>query len=311
VTPLDSRFHGNVPALVTPCRGSGGEPDLPAMARLVEHVIGAGVDAVSILGSTGEFSLVPPQHRAPIIRAAVTAAAGRVPVMVGCGRPSVAETIAEIEAAAVCGAAAALVTPSYYFPLADPEILHFFSALADAAPLPLLYYHYPQMTGCGASAAAIAALAQDGIVAGAKDSSGDAVFLARLAAGIAPIAGFRLFVGGSGFLLGALAQGAAGVIGALSNFAPHLDNAVIAAVAEGDLARARQAQARITQAVDALFFGTPRNPAATTKTILAALGLCTEDVFPPLEPLSAEEKRAVLRGLPSLEIASSLRGHGP
>ncbi|MFO1058614.1 MAG: dihydrodipicolinate synthase family protein [Dongiaceae bacterium] len=314
MTALDARFRGNVPALVTPCRAGGAEPDPAGMKRLVEHVMQAGVDAVSILGSTGEFSLVPPDHRGPIICAAVGAAAGRVPVMVGCGRPGLAETIAEIAAAADCGADAVLVTPSYYFPLPDAEVRRFFHGLAAAAPVPLLYYNYPQMTGARPSAATIAALARDGVLAGAKDSSGDAVFLARLAAEVAALPGFRLFVGGSGFLLGALAHGAAGVIGALSNFAAPLDNAVLAAMRDGDLPRARQAQARITRAVDLLFFGTPRNPASVAKAILAAAGVCGEDTYPPLEPLSSDERRALLRALPSLgilDVDPEQRSHSP
>jgi 4-hydroxy-tetrahydrodipicolinate synthase len=306
VTALDSRFAGNVPALVTPCHADG-SPDLPAMRRLVEHVVTAGVGAINILGTTGEFSLVPPAERAPIIRAAVAAAKGRVAVMVGCGRPSLAETATEIEIAAECGALAALVTPSYYFSLSDPEIVRFFSRLGEAAPLPLLYYHYPQMTGCPASASAILSLARAGIVAGVKDSSGDAAFFARLAAGSAELGDFRLFVGGSGFLLGALALGASGVIGALSGFAPSLDHALIDAFGNGDMARARRAQASITRAVDSLFGGTPRNPAAVAKAILAAFDLCGDTVFPPLEPLSQAERRRLLDQLPSLGIAMPSR----
>ena len=307
MTRLDPRFRGNVPALVTPRRADGG-PDLDAMGRLVDHVIAAGVEAVNVLGTTGEFSLVPPNHRAPLIRRAVAAADGRVAVMAGCGRPSVAETAAEIAAAAECGALAALVTPSYYFPLTDSEIVRFFSCLSDESPpIPLLYYHFPQMTDGRASASAILELARAGIIAGVKDSSGDAAFFARLAAGSAILPDFRLFIGGSGFLLGALAQGATGVIGALSGFAPHLDNDLIDAVAKGDMAHARQAQARITRAVDALFGSTPRNPAAAAKTILASFDVCGEAVFPPLEPVTEAETRQILGQLPSLGIVPPWR----
>jgi 4-hydroxy-tetrahydrodipicolinate synthase len=191
--------------------------------------------------------------------------------------------------------------------LPDTEINRFFSRLGEAAPLPLLYYHYPQMTGCPASASAILALARAGIVAGVKDSSGDAAFFARLAAGSAELGDFRLFIGGSGFLLGALALGASGVIGALSGFAPCLDNELIDAFGKGDIARAHRAQGRITRAVDSLFLGTPRNPAAIAKTILASFELCSDTVFPPLEPLSQAERRGILDQLPSLGIAMPAR----
>ena len=300
---LDARLRGNVPALVTPC-GANGEPDLVSIARLVDHVIAAGVSGLNILGTTGEFSLVPPRHRASIIRAAVEAARGRVPVICGCGRPSVEETVAEVQGAADGGVDAALVTPSYYFPLSDAEIVRFVSSVAENSPIPLLYYHYPQMTGCPASVAAVLELARCGAIAGIKDSSADATFFARLTSEALDLSDFRVFIGGSAFLLGALAHGAVGVIGALSNFAAHLDNALLEAMRLADFSRARRAQAEIVRAVDGLFRSTPRNPATVTKVILARLGLCGEAVFPPLDPLAGSEKRQILEQLPSLGIVA-------
>jgi 4-hydroxy-tetrahydrodipicolinate synthase len=304
VKPLDPRLCGNVPALVTPCDARG-ESDLAAMARLVDHVIAAGVSGLNILGSTGEFSLVAPRQRAGIIRAAVDAARGRAPVICGCGRPSVEETVADVRSAAENGADAALVTPSYYFPLSDSEIARFVSSVAAQSPIPLLYYHYPDMTGCSVKVATIAGLARDGAISGIKDSSADATFFARLTSETADLRDFRIFIGGSAFLLGALAHGAHGVIGALSNFAASLDTAVIEAVRRADLTEARRAQARIVRVVDALFRSTPRNAATITKAILARFGVCGEDVFPPLDRLTEGERRQVLDQLPSLGIVGA------
>jgi dihydrodipicolinate synthase/N-acetylneuraminate lyase len=306
VTSLDARFRGNVPALVTPCHADG-TPDLESMRRLVDHVIANGVDAFNILGSTGEFSLVAPNYRASIIEAAVGQAAGRVPVMVGCGRPSAAETVAEIREAADNGASAVLVTPSYYFPLAQTEIVRFFSTIAATSPLPVFYYHYPLMTGCTADVSSIVQLARSGAIAGIKDSSGDAAFFARLASQALEFPQFRMFIGGSAFLLGGLALGAHGVTGALSNFAAHLDHALLKAFAAGDFAAARRAQAEIVRANAVLFFAYPRNAATVTKAILAHLGICGESVFLPLDPLTDAEKRTIIGQLPSLGIAASRR----
>ncbi|MBX3576653.1 MAG: dihydrodipicolinate synthase family protein [Rhizobiaceae bacterium] len=301
--PLDARFRGNVPALVTPALPDG-TPDLDAMRRLVDHVIANGVDGFNILGSTGEFSLVPPVCRAAIIGAAVSQAAGRVPVMVGCGRPGLAETIAEVREAADHGASAVLVTPSYYFPLSQEEIASFISGVAETAPLPILYYHYPLMTGCDAEVATVMKLARAGAIAGIKDSSGNAAFFSSLASQTLDMPDFRLFIGGSAFLLGALALGAHGVTGALSNFAAHLDHALLKAFAAGDLPAARRAQAEIVRANASLFFAYPRNAAAVTKAILAHLGICGEAVFSPVAPLSDAERRAIIERLPSLGIKS-------
>jgi len=295
---LDARIRRCVPALVTPCTADGA-PDLGSMRRLVRHVLDSSADAIVVLGSTGEFSLVPPRYRAEIITAAVSAAAGQ-PVVVGCGRPSIAETAHEIAEAAAAGASAALVTPSYYFPLAEEEVEAFFHDVAARSPLPLLYYHYPEMTGARVSPALIAGLARSGVIAGIKDSGGDAAFFARVESLVDD--DFRLFVGGSANLLGALALGADGVTGALGNFANHLDRAVIDAFNAGDMKRAREAQAAVVATVDAVFFSLPRNAAATTKAILAELGICGVATFAPIAAVTPAEADALRRVLPSLGL---------
>jgi len=299
--PLDPRFRGNVPALVTPCTDAG-DPDLAALRRLVDFVIERGVDAFNVLGTTGEFSLVAPRHRRAIIEAAVSAARGRVPVMVGCGRPSVEETSAEIEEAGACGAAAVLVTPSYYFQISDEEVVRFFSTLAQRSHLPLLYYHIPQLTRVPVAPATVARIADDGIVAGVKDSGGDAAFFSALLARTESLPDFRAFIGGSAFLLGALALGAHGVTGALSNFAPHLDHELRDAFESGDMPRARHAQAVIVRANDTIFLNMRRNPAVVTKAVLAKIGICSEAVFPPLARLEPGERQSILDSLPTFGI---------
>ena len=50
-----SMFSGLIPAMITPF-DEGGEVDLRATEAVVEHFVGAGVDGISALGSTGEFS---------------------------------------------------------------------------------------------------------------------------------------------------------------------------------------------------------------------------------------------------------------
>lgn len=301
MTRLDARIKDCVPALVTPCTNEG-MADIDGMRRLVEHVIAARADAAVVLGSTGEFAIVPPAFRASIIRAAVETARGRIPILVGCGRPSIMETIAEIGEAAACGATAALVTPSYYFPLSDDEIAAFFRAVAKAAAIPLLYYNYPAMTGSPVGVATLARLVDDGVIAGLKDSSGDAGFLARLTAALGDRDDFRIFLGGSAYLLAALSLGVHGVTGGLGNFATHLDRAVVDTFRAGNMTKARAAQAAIAHANAATFFAVSRNAAATAKSVLAAVGVCGEATFPPVMRLTAAERERVRSQLPEIGL---------
>ena len=143
-------------------------------------------------------------------------------------------------------------------------------------------------------------LGRAGVIAGVKDSSGDAGFFARLMAASADLEDFRVFIGGSAFLLGALALGACGVIGALGNFAQHLDRQLMTTFAAGDIASARRIQAEIVRA-NAVFF--PFNPAAATKVVLSNLGICGEALFPPFVALEASQKQGIVEAMPSFGIA--------
>lgn len=58
-----ARIHGSVPALVTPFTPAHAI-DEAAVGRLVEHVIAGGAHGFNVLGTTGEFALVPPSSGA-------------------------------------------------------------------------------------------------------------------------------------------------------------------------------------------------------------------------------------------------------
>jgi dihydrodipicolinate synthase/N-acetylneuraminate lyase len=81
------------------------------------------------------------------------------------------------------------------FSLADEEVATFFRAVARASSIPLLYYHYPEMTACRISVPTLMRLTDEGAIVGLKDSGGDAALLARLATALGGRDDFRLFLG--------------------------------------------------------------------------------------------------------------------
>jgi dihydrodipicolinate synthase/N-acetylneuraminate lyase len=90
----------------------------------------------------------------------------------------------------------------------------------------------------------------------------------------------------------------------LGNFATHLDRAVVEAFRAGDMEKARHGQAAIARANDATFYAVPRNAAATTNVVLAALGVCGEATFSPIAQLNPAEREKVRSGLPGLGLAA-------
>ena len=75
-------LHGVFPYLVSPL-DEAGRVNRDVLARLVEHLIEAGVHGLTPLGSTGEFAYLDREQRLEIVDVVVRAARGRVPVIAG------------------------------------------------------------------------------------------------------------------------------------------------------------------------------------------------------------------------------------
>lgn len=294
----DSKFTslwGSVPALATPVTSSG-VFDAEGLTRLVEHVVAGGVGGFNVLGTSGEFSLVPPSLREAVITTARTANDGRVPFIVGCGRPSLAETRDEIEQAGELGADAVLVTPSYYHPLTGDDIRRWFEQLAEAARVPIMYYHIPQTTKGMVSPEVIGQLHASGAIAGIKDSSGVAPFLSRVITLTRHDRAFRATVGGPFYLTGAMQMGAVAVTGLLGAVLPALEIAILEHWRAGEHDAAIEAQQRLHE-FQAWLFMPGRNQIACAKAALEAMGVCGRAMWPPFDAVSDEDAAAIAEGI--------------
>lgn len=197
-------FTGVGVALVT-LFDDRGDLDAPATADLASRLVGLGVRAVVVAGSTGEAAALSPEERVELLRA-VRAAVPGVPVLAGTGAPSARQAAALTAAAADHGADAvlALSPPG----AADPR--PYYDEVAKAAgATPLLAYHWPALSPPGIPVGMLADLP----VAGCKDSSGSADRLLETLAGYDG----PLYVGSSALLALAGPLGCAGAILGLAN----------------------------------------------------------------------------------------------
>ncbi len=73
-------FHGVFPYLVSPINASGCVLT-EVLARQCSDLIGAGVQGLTPLGSTGEFAYLDRTQCETVVKTAIDAARGRVPVI--------------------------------------------------------------------------------------------------------------------------------------------------------------------------------------------------------------------------------------
>ncbi len=164
-------FSGSIPALVTPFRD--GAFDAPAFKRLIDWQIDEGTSALVPCGTTGESPTLGFDEHYRVIDTCIEAAAGRVPVIAGCGSNDTATAVRHMLHAQKAGAAAALVVAPYYNRPTQAGLLAHFSALADACDLPIVVYNVPGRTVADISAETMNRLAELPSVVAIKDASGD------------------------------------------------------------------------------------------------------------------------------------------
>jgi 5-dehydro-4-deoxyglucarate dehydratase len=167
-------FNGLLFFPITPYL-SDGEVDLAELAAHIERGVDAGAGGVFVACGTGEFSALEPDEYAEVVRTAVTAIAGRVPVFAGAGGPvRTARRFADLAAAA--GADGILLLPPYLTEASGPGLVDYVRA-ATRADLPTIVYNRANASFDERSAVAVATLPQ---VIGLKDGHGDLDLMSRI-----------------------------------------------------------------------------------------------------------------------------------
>jgi len=163
-------FEGLMPALVTPF-DEDGEIDLQATEAVVERHIEAGVDGISALGSTGEFSHLTGSERRRFAEALVGMVDGRVPLVVGVGTTGTREAVDLARHAESVGADGVLSVSPFYWKVGEEALFRHFVTVAETVEIPTLVYNFPMLTGIDLSPALVGRLAAEcPSIVGIKDT---------------------------------------------------------------------------------------------------------------------------------------------
>ena len=242
-------FRGSIPALVTPFRDE--TFDEAAFRDLVEWQIAEGSHGLVPCGTTGESATLSSDEHYRVVGLCVEAAAGRVPVIAGCGSNCTRSAIHNVRAAEERGADAALVVLPYYNRPNQEGLYAHFAAIAEASSLPVVVYNVPGRTVTDVLPETLGRIAKLPNVVGIKDASGD---LGRVSAH-RRLCGesFVQLSGNDDMSLGFLAMGGVGTISVTANVAPRLFAAFHDAYLSGDHERAIDIQDRLFPLHKALF----------------------------------------------------------
>ncbi len=281
-------FAGTNTALITPFLHN--QVDGEALRALVEQQLAGGVDGLVVCGTTGEAAAMTLEERLLVIRQVVEQTRGRVPVIAGTGSNNTRATLEMTRKAAALKVDGVLIVTPYYVKPTQQGLVDHFAEVAKIGP-PVVAYNVPGRTGVSMTVETVAALAGTKNVVALKEATGDMALDGMMirAAG----EDLTILSGDDFTCLPQLAIGGAGCISVVSNVAPRLMSDMTRAFQAGEIDQARQIHLRLLPLMKALF--TESNP-IPVKAAMALLGLCAEEIRPPLTWLTAAH-------LPGLEQA--------
>jgi 4-hydroxy-tetrahydrodipicolinate synthase len=294
----NSSLHGVIVPLITPFDDQN-EIDFPALRNVIDFVVGKGVHAVMIGGTTGEGMLLSIDERKTLLEAVVDQVNGAIPVIAHTGCIDTKSTIELTKHASHVGADFISAIVPYFFTLNDDQIYNHFIAVAEAAPnMPILLYVFPGNAKNDISPALLERLlkAKQNIV-GIKSSNADLIrFQDYVKIGGD---GFTACYGVDELMLGGLVFGSKAQISGNSNSFPEPFIQLYEAFQAGNIPLAQQLQHTVNAIVNLHFAG--RTP-AYFKATLKMRGIEAGRVRAPMCELTAGELEVLNREVGILDL---------
>ena len=281
-------FSGCATALVTPFLPDG-SLDLPSLRRLITRQIDAGIDALVLLGTTGEPCTLSMEERETIIRTGMEMASGCMPIIVGTGSNDTRRSMDYALQAKKLGADAQLCVTPYYNKATQQGLIRHFSAILDACELPMILYNVPGRTGVSLSSNTVSILSKHPQIIGLKEASSSVAYSAEImqaTGGTLP-----LYCGNDEAVTALMSMGAIGAISVCSNVVPMQMRALTHACLQNCFPQARDMLLSMLPLINALFSQVNPIPA---KAALNMLGLIHDVLRLPLTPLE-EPHRSELK----------------
>lgn len=257
-------------------------------AEFIDHLITAGVDGIFPLGTNGEFYAFSQEEKLEIIRAAVRAVNGRVPVYAGTGCVTTKETIEFSKKAADLGVSCLSVITPYFVAASQDEIYEHFSAVAEAVDLPILLYNIPARAGNSIAPTTVKRLLAHKNIIGIKDSSGNFDNTLKYIENTEP--DVQVLAGSDSLILWTLMAGGTGAISGCSNVFPELMVSIYDLWARGDIRAANEAQKKIRAFRNVMQMGNPNS------VVKCAVNMRSMKVGPARQPSNCKDPK-ILKAL--------------
>ena len=214
---VKERFRGCYVATLTPFDAED-RLDVGTAAAHAQWLAENGAEGLCPVGTTGEFLYLTEAEKIALITATVHAVKGRIPVLAGVWGVRPAEMARLAKAAEDVGAEGVFLPSPIYYPAGDEAVFQHYAAVHAATTLPVFAYNIPQYAANEVSFACLERLFAEGIIVGAKDSTGKAERVGELVRRFSTKG--TVFAASDSFASEGRKLGADGFISAIANIAP-------------------------------------------------------------------------------------------
>ncbi len=289
-------FRGTGTAIITPFKEDY-EVDYQSLRRFVSFQLKY-IDALIVLGTTGEAPIVNEYEREKIVSTAVELTNKKIPVIVGTGSNNTEKVIKNNELAEKNGADGLLIVAPYYNKSTQKGLKEHFSYIAQRTDLPIILYNVPSRTGINIEPeTAIDIFNSNKNVIAIKEASGNISQIARLIA--QKPKRMLVYSGNDDQTLPIMALGGDGIISVFSNVLPAVMKELTDSILNGDLEKARELNNKYNEFMKALFVEVNPIP---VKYAVSKLGYCKNVLRLPLIPLSEKGEKVIDRLFEELNI---------
>jgi 4-hydroxy-tetrahydrodipicolinate synthase len=213
-----TQWKGVYPAVTTHLKPDQ-SIDFAATAAHMERLLRAGVHGFIMLGTVGENCSLEADEKRQVLKLAVDAVKGRVPVLAGVAEYTAALAGRYAVDARTIGIDGLMVLPPMVYKSAPAETLAHFRTVARASDLPIMVYNNPPAYGVDMTPEMFAELASEPTIVAIKESSDDP----RRLTDIVNATGNRytLFCGVDDLIFESLVLGCVGWVSGLVNAFPE------------------------------------------------------------------------------------------
>jgi 4-hydroxy-tetrahydrodipicolinate synthase len=289
-------YKGVYTALVTPFN-TDGSIDVEALKDLVEFQISEGISGLVPVGTTGESPTVSHEENVKVVQIVVEQTKKRVPVIAGTGSNCTEEAIAMTLRAKEIGADATLQVAPYYNKPSQEGFYRHFTAVADAAGLPVIVYNIPGRTGKNIENDTMIRLSAHPKIVAVKEASGDMAQVMDLCR--RKPKDFDVLSGDDNLGLPIIALGGSGIISVASNAVPAGVEKLVKLCLEDKYNEARELHYKLLPFFKALFIETNPIP---IKYAVHLMGKCKETYRLPMCSMDDGKKDVMKKVLKDLHL---------